>query len=130
MPSIGEKVIMNYQVFVCSQSEQHFVASVFGMPNLTVEGRTEFEAIAKAKAALEAQLAMGRFVEIEVNPKAISSADASTIKKSFYETATNEEWNAALASFINSPAFELAPPVSDEAISRESIYQEREDSQL
>jgi hypothetical protein len=29
-------------------------------------GKTEFEAIAKAKAALEAQLAMGRFVEIEV----------------------------------------------------------------
>ncbi|BDA67052.1 hypothetical protein RIVM261_028720 [Rivularia sp. IAM M-261] len=52
---------MNYQVFVCSQSEQHFVASVFGMPNLTVEGRT-------------------------------------------------------------------APPLSDEGTSRESIYQEREET--
>jgi predicted RNase H-like HicB family nuclease len=116
MPSVGGKVIMNYQVFVRNQSEHHFVASVFGMPNLTVEGRTEFEAIAKAKAALEAQLAMGRFVEIEVNPKTISSADASIIEKPFYETATDEEWNAALASFINSPAFDKAPLLCDEGI--------------
>jgi hypothetical protein len=55
---------MQYQVFVRSRSESHFVASVVGMPNLTVEGRTEEEAIAKAKAYLKSQLATGKFVTI------------------------------------------------------------------
>jgi len=57
---------MQYQIFVQSQSEQHFVASVVGMPNLTVEGKTEEEAISNVKSALEAQLAKGKFVTIEV----------------------------------------------------------------
>jgi hypothetical protein len=46
---------MQYQVFVRNRSESYFVASVVGMPNLTVEGRTEEEAIANAKAALKSQ---------------------------------------------------------------------------
>ncbi|MHC5716934.1 MAG: type II toxin-antitoxin system HicB family antitoxin [Nostoc sp.] len=61
------KFIMQYQVFVQSQSQQNFVASVVGMPNLTVEGRTEEEAILNVKSALETQLARGKFVTIEVN---------------------------------------------------------------
>lgn len=60
---------MQYQVFIQSRSEQNFVASVVGMPNLTVEGRTEEEAISNAKSALEEKLATGRFVTIEVNPE-------------------------------------------------------------
>jgi len=58
---------MEYQVFVQSPSQNNFVASVVGMPNLTVEGRTEEEAILKVKSALETQLARGKFVTIEVN---------------------------------------------------------------
>ncbi len=58
---------MQYQVFVRSQDEQHFVASIVGMPNLTVEGATEEEAISNVKSALEAQLAKGKFISIEVN---------------------------------------------------------------
>ncbi len=57
---------MQYQVFVQSQSQQSFLASVVGMPNLTTEGKTEEEAISRAKSALEAQLARGKFVSIEV----------------------------------------------------------------
>ena len=45
------------------------MASVVGMPNLTVEGKTEEEAISNVKSALEAQLAKGKFVTIEVNPQ-------------------------------------------------------------
>ncbi len=60
---------MQYQVFVQSQSEQHFVASVVGMPNLTVEGKTEEEAISNVKSALKAQLAKGKFVTVEVDPQ-------------------------------------------------------------
>ena len=89
---------MQYQIFVQNESKQHFVASVIGMPNLTVEGRTEEEAIAKAKAALEAQLATGWFVEIEVNPSAIPNVNVSLAEKPFYEIATDEEWEALMPS--------------------------------
>ncbi|AFY36201.1 type II toxin-antitoxin system HicB family antitoxin [Calothrix sp. PCC 7507] len=58
---------MQYQVFVQSPSQNNFVASVVGMPNLTVEGRTEEEAILKVKSALATQLARGKFVTIEMN---------------------------------------------------------------
>ncbi|MBD3880942.1 hypothetical protein IFO70_04155 [Phormidium tenue FACHB-886] len=58
---------MQYQVFVQNPAEQHFVASIVGMPHLTVEGKSEEEAIAKAKTALEIQLAKGKFVTIEVD---------------------------------------------------------------
>ena len=58
---------MQYQIFVQSQSQQSFVASVVGMSNLTTEGKTEEEAISKVKSALEAQLARGRFINVEVS---------------------------------------------------------------
>jgi len=60
---------MQYQIFVQTHSDQKFVASVVGMSNLTVEGRTEEDAILKIKSALEAQLSSGKFVNIEVNLK-------------------------------------------------------------
>jgi hypothetical protein len=58
---------MQYQIFVQSQSQQSFLASVVGMSNLTTEGKTEEEAISKAKSALESQLARGKFVTVEVS---------------------------------------------------------------
>jgi len=121
---------MQYQVFVRNRSESHFVASVVGMPNLTVEGRTEEEAISNAKAALKSQLATGKFVTIEMNPEDWLNENTSQIEKPFFETATNEEWEAALMDLANSSFFSKTLPLSDEAISRESIYCEREDSQL
>jgi len=47
----------------------------------------------------------------------------------FALTATPEEWKKAFLKWIHAerPAH---PPLSDEAISRENIYGEREDSQL
>jgi predicted RNase H-like HicB family nuclease len=118
---------MQYQVFVRNRSKSDFVASVVGIPNLTVEGRTEEEAISNAKAALKSQLATGKFVTIEMNPE---DENISQIEKPFFETATNEEWEAALIDLANSSFFSKTLPLSDEAISRESIYREREDSQL
>ena len=50
-------------------------------------------------------------------------------KQSFSQTATQEDWETALTNLINSPAFALAPPLSDAAISRDSIYT-REDEML
>jgi hypothetical protein len=43
---------------------------------------------------------------------------------------TTENWRELLDAFSNNPALANAPPLSDEAINRESIYREREDSQL
>jgi hypothetical protein len=50
-------------------------------------------------------------------------------KQSFSQATTEEDWKTALMSLINSPAFALAPPLADAAISRDSIYT-REDNLL
>jgi predicted RNase H-like HicB family nuclease len=72
---------MQYQVFVQNQiTKQSFLASVVGIPNLTVEGKTEEEAIIKIKAALETQLAMGKFVTIEVESPVSPEATTPTMK--------------------------------------------------
>jgi hypothetical protein len=71
---------MQYQIFVQSQSQQSFLASVVGMSNLTTEGKTEEEAISKAKSALEAQLARGKFVSIEVGSERESYLFAPQMK--------------------------------------------------
>jgi predicted RNase H-like HicB family nuclease len=64
---------MQYQVFVKSQSDKHFTASVIEMPSIAVDGNTEAEAIANAKTALELQLAMGKIVTISLaEPPSIS----------------------------------------------------------
>ncbi|MEP7339523.1 MAG: type II toxin-antitoxin system HicB family antitoxin [Acidobacteriota bacterium] len=61
---------MQYQVFVQNQSNNGFIASVIGMPDCLAEGRTEEEAIEKAKAFLSSRLAQGKIVTIDVGPQA------------------------------------------------------------
>ena len=63
---------MQYQVFVRSQSDKHFTASIMGMPTIAVDGNTEAEAIANAKTALETQLATGKIVTISIEPQTIT----------------------------------------------------------
>ena len=41
-----------------------------------------------------------------------------------------QDWEVALAKLGQSPSLAKATPLSDKAISRESIYREREDRQL
>ena len=55
--------------------------------------------------------------------------EATNGEASFALTATPEEWKKAFLEWVHTerPAH---PPLSDEAISRESIYREREDAQL
>ncbi|NJO30838.1 MAG: hypothetical protein HC874_27270 [Richelia sp. SL_2_1] len=45
-------------------------------------------------------------------------------------TQVEPEWKNLLDQLARSPSLAKVPPLSDEAISRESIYREREDSQL
>lgn len=42
--------------------------------------------------------------------------------QTFDSNVSNAEWKAILMDFVNSSSFQTAPPLSDEAISRESIY--------
>jgi predicted transcriptional regulator len=46
------------------------------------------------------------------------------------DSTTDEDWETLLQELAESRSFTQAPPLSDAAISRESIYSEREDSQL
>jgi predicted RNase H-like HicB family nuclease len=71
---------MKYQVFIQHKSEDKFVASVVGMPNLTVEGSSESEAIFKVKSALETQLATGKLITIEINPEIQSEPNLTQMK--------------------------------------------------
>lgn len=57
---------MQYQVFVQNPAARKFVASAIAMPTVSEEGTTAEEAILKAKAALEVQLATGKLVTIDL----------------------------------------------------------------
>ncbi len=83
---------MQYRVFVQSHRDHHFVASVVGMPNLSVEGATEAEAIAKVTTALEAQLATGKFVTVEIGT--LSSQPE------------NDPWIKHMGIFADDPTFD------------------------
>jgi predicted RNase H-like HicB family nuclease len=58
---------MQYQIFVESRSPRHFVASVIGMPTVSVDGYTEVEAISNVKEALNSQLSKGKVVTIDLD---------------------------------------------------------------
>ncbi len=47
-----------------------------------------------------------------------------------HEPLPYEEWLRMFDEWLHSHDYIKAPPLSDEAISRESIYREREDAQL
>lgn len=74
-----------------------------------------------ARRGISVEAFLTRFVE-----------DSFGGEPSFAETATMAEWEAALdelGAWADDPDRPRVPPLSDEAISRESIY-EREDHQL
>lgn len=88
---------MQYQLFIQNPAEQKFVASVVGMPMVSGEGVTEAEAIAQAKAALESQLATGKFVTIQVS--SVTQPDESV-------NQATDPWLKYLGLFANDPTFE------------------------
>lgn len=90
---------------------------------VTLDLKPEIEARLREKAA-ERGLPVERFLE------AVIELDVSRGgEKPFHETASVEEWEKALTEWINIKR-PRHPPLSDEAISRESTYLEREDAQL
>lgn len=83
---------MDYQVFIQNDSIEHFVASIVGMPNLSVESDTEEDAIAKVTVALEQQLAKGKFVTINVNNLKISAIEPFQYGGRCSEDPTFDDW--------------------------------------
>ncbi len=68
----------------------------------------------------------GRRVRLVVLPNEEHLNDNTSAP--FHETATADEWVAEFSAWAHTPR--NAPPLSDAAISRESIYSERLDKQL
>jgi hypothetical protein len=89
---------------------------------VTLELRPEVEEriVAEAKA---------RGLSVETYILTVLEKEAANGAASFALTATPEEWKTALLEWAHT-ARPAHPPLTDEAISRESIYSDREDSQL
>ena len=83
---------MDYQVFIQHDSLEHFVASIIGMPNLSVESDTEEDAIAKGTVALEQQLAIGKFVTINVKNPNTDAIEAFQYGGRCAEDPTFDDW--------------------------------------
>jgi predicted RNase H-like HicB family nuclease len=95
---------MQYQIFVENRSAKHFVASVIGMPTVSVDGTTEVEAIANVKAALNTQLAKGRVVTINLDePQAIDTAQTPMQHVGIFSAdPTFDDWMDKLAEIRRS----------------------------
>ena len=79
-------------------------------------------------ARLQAQ-AEAQGLTLAALPRSITEQWNGAHEKSFYETASPEERARAVEEWANQHR-PSAPPLSDEAIDRDSIYGEREDKQL
>ena len=89
---------------------------------VTLELRPQVEAriVAEARAR---DLSVEDYI-LDVLEKETTNSDAS-----FALTASPEEWKKAFLEWIHTER-PVHSPLSDEAMSRESIYREREDAQL
>lgn len=88
---------------------------------ITLKLKPELEQQLVDEAAAKG-LAVETFLEQMIETQLIQS-------QPFSKRASDEEWEAALMQIGNRPSLSKAPLLSNEAISRESIYT-REDEQL
>ena len=73
--------------------------------------------------------AKARGLSVETYIRNVLEKEAANVETSFALTATQEKWKKAFLEWVHTARPEH-PPLSDEAISREGIYREREDAQL
>ena len=90
---------------------------------IVLELKTEVEARLTALAA-----AQGVFVEEYI--QSFLESLASLDEEPSYESMTSEQWIKGFEEWLDGHDYIKASPLTDEAISRESIYREREDRQL
>jgi predicted RNase H-like HicB family nuclease len=97
-------IVMQYQIFVESRSARHFVASVIGMPTVSVDGYTEVEAISNIKAALNSQLSKGKLVTIDLDepPKIDLTSTIPMQHAGILEDPTFDDWMDKLAEIRRS----------------------------
>jgi hypothetical protein len=89
---------------------------------VTLELKPEVEDRVKAEAS-------ARGLSVEDYILNVLERETPDGEKNFARTASPEEWVKAFHEWIHTPR-PPHPPLSDKAISRESIYREREDAQL
>jgi hypothetical protein len=92
-------IVMQYQIFVESRSARHFVASVIGMPTVSVDGYTEME------AALNSQLSKGKVVTIDLDePPAIDLTSTIPMQRAgiLEKDPTFDDWMDKLAEIRRS----------------------------
>ena len=89
---------------------------------LTIQLTPEIEGQLSAQARVQG-------VSVEDYIRRVLEQHATNGEKPVYEGATPDEWVGRFLAWANAER-PRRPPLSDEAISRESIYQEREDAQL
>lgn len=90
---------------------------------VVLELKPEIEARMTALAA-----AQGMIVEEYI--QSFLESLAALDNKQSYDSMTPEQWAKECEERLDSHDYITAPPLMDEAISRESIYHEREDSQI
>jgi hypothetical protein len=56
---------MQFHIFIQNPAEHHFTATVLGMPDWTVTGTTQSEALAKVESLLDEKLATGKIVTVD-----------------------------------------------------------------
>ena len=88
---------------------------------VTLDLKPEVEEHIKAEANARG-LSVEAYILVELENKLLSDVNPDNI--------SHEEWLQRFNDFLKSHDYIKAPPLSDEAISRESIYHEREDEQL
>jgi hypothetical protein len=89
---------------------------------VTLDLKPEIEEHIKAEAN-------ARGLSIEDYILNVLERDTANGEANFATMATFEEWKRVFLEWVRAPRPEH-PPLSDEALSRESIYREREDAQL
>jgi len=83
----------------------------------TIEGTWE-------EVAAQASQWAGRRVLLTILPEEKGAHTGP--ERAYHETASPEEWSEAFRAWSNSHKPRHAPPLSDEAISRETIYGDRD----
>jgi hypothetical protein len=89
--------------------------------------------VSELKPEIEAQVtapAAAQGISVEEYIQSFLESLASIDEESSYSSMSNEQWAREFEEWLDSHDYITAPPLSDEAISRESIHHEREDSQL
>jgi hypothetical protein len=89
---------------------------------IVLELRLEIEARIKALAAAQG-------VSVEEYIQSFLESLAYLDEESSYDSMTPEQWAKEFEEWLDGHDYIKALPLTDEAVSRESIYREREDSQ-